>query len=127
MIFFSFFLGCLPLLIQLVHGHSNGEDSAPGRSIGISASDRETRIRASQALHNVVHASQGDEKRGRREARVLRLLEQVRDYCDALSIDLERILASQPPPRARGAPLLSLTQGDHFGLVFKYSKLLLQN
>lgn len=45
--------------------------------------DPATRQRAAQALHNVVH-SHPDDKRGRREARVLRLLEQVRDYCDSL-------------------------------------------
>lgn len=53
--------GCLPLLVQLLHG-----DEAPS-----------TRGRAARALHNLVH-SHPDDKRGRREARVLRLLEQVR-------------------------------------------------
>ncbi|KAF4518709.1 hypothetical protein B566_EDAN013728 [Ephemera danica] len=59
--------GCLPLLVQLLHG-----DEAPA-----------TRQRAARALHNLVH-SHPDDKRGRREARVLRLLEQVRDFCDSL-------------------------------------------
>ncbi|XP_071444666.1 adenomatous polyposis coli protein-like isoform X2 [Hetaerina americana] len=63
--------GCLPLLVQLLHG---GE------------LDGATRRRAARALHNVVH-SHADDKRGRREARVLRLLEQVREYCDSLSRD----------------------------------------
>jgi adenomatosis polyposis coli protein len=52
--------GCLPLLVQLLHG-----DEVP-----------QTRQRAARALHNLVH-SHPDDKRGRREARVLRLLEQV--------------------------------------------------
>jgi len=52
--------GCLPLLVQLLHG-----DESP-----------QTRQRAARALHNLVH-SHPDDKRGRREARVLRLLEQV--------------------------------------------------
>ncbi|XP_063230736.1 uncharacterized protein LOC134535524 isoform X1 [Bacillus rossius redtenbacheri] len=60
--------GCLPLLVQLLHGPDG---------------DAETRRRAAQALHNVVHADPED-KHGRREARVLRLLEQARAYCDAL-------------------------------------------
>ncbi|KAG7203761.1 hypothetical protein KM043_013785 [Ampulex compressa] len=65
--------GCLPLLVQLIH--------APGQ-------DLETRERASRALHNVVHAK-SDERPGRREARVLRFLEQLRDYCQALRASLE--------------------------------------
>ncbi|XP_063992460.1 adenomatous polyposis coli protein-like isoform X2 [Diachasmimorpha longicaudata] len=70
--------GCLPLLVQLIH--------APGQ-------DPETRERASRALHNVIHA-RTDEKVGRREARVLRLLEQVRDYCQVLRTSLE---TERPP------------------------------
>lgn len=66
--------GCLPLLVQLIH--------APRQ-------DRDTRDRAMQALHNVVHAK-SDERAGRREARVLRFLEQLRDYCQTLRISLER-------------------------------------
>ncbi|XP_076249054.1 uncharacterized protein LOC143188608 isoform X2 [Calliopsis andreniformis] len=65
--------GCLPLLVQLIH--------APGQ-------DSETRERASRALHNIVHAK-SDEKAGRREARVLRFLEQLRDYCQTLRTSLE--------------------------------------
>ncbi|XP_043492624.1 uncharacterized protein LOC122518035 isoform X1 [Polistes fuscatus] len=65
--------GCLPLLVQLIH--------APGQ-------DPETRERASRALHNVVHAK-SDERAGRREARVLRFLEQLRDYCQSLRTLLE--------------------------------------
>ncbi|XP_076177558.1 uncharacterized protein LOC143151863 isoform X2 [Ptiloglossa arizonensis] len=65
--------GCLPLLVQLIH--------APGQ-------DPDTRDRASRALHNIVHAK-SDERAGRREARVLRFLEQLRDYCQALRSSLE--------------------------------------
>ncbi|XP_078036280.1 uncharacterized protein LOC144469657 isoform X1 [Augochlora pura] len=65
--------GCLPLLVQLIH--------APRQ-------DLETRERASRALHNIVHAK-SDERAGRREARVLRFLEQLRDYCQALRSSLE--------------------------------------
>lgn len=66
--------GCLPLLVQLIH--------APRQ-------DPDTRDRAMQALHNVVHAK-SDERAGRREARVLRFLEQLRDYCQNLRMSLER-------------------------------------
>lgn len=100
--------GCLPLLIQLLHG--NDKDSlllgnlicrtllfyftclylshCPGnvlpvsRRPGNSRGSKEARARASAALHNIVH-SQPDDKRGRREIRVLHLLEQVRHYCEA--------------------------------------------
>ncbi|KAK8740606.1 hypothetical protein OTU49_002989 [Cherax quadricarinatus] len=77
--------GCLPLLIQLLHGGDG--DVAP---------TRETRLRAAQALHNIVH-SHPDDKRGRREARVLRLLEQIRDYSDYLYERLERTSAGRGP------------------------------
>ncbi|XP_011700879.1 PREDICTED: uncharacterized protein LOC105457741 isoform X2 [Wasmannia auropunctata] len=66
--------GCLPLLVQLIH--------APGQN-------PDTRDRAMQALHNVVHAK-SDERAGRREARVLRFLEQLRDYCQSLRMFLEQ-------------------------------------
>ncbi|XP_029154939.1 LOW QUALITY PROTEIN: microtubule-associated protein futsch-like [Nylanderia fulva] len=66
--------GCLPLLVQLIH--------APRQ-------DPETRDRAMQALHNVIHAK-SDERAGRREARVLRFLEQLRDYCQNLRMSVER-------------------------------------
>ncbi|XP_042887446.1 adenomatous polyposis coli protein-like isoform X2 [Penaeus japonicus] len=77
--------GCLPLLIQLLHGCDG--DVPP---------TRETRLRAAQALHNIVH-SHPDDKRGRREARVLRLLEQIRDYSDYLYERLERTSAGRGP------------------------------
>lgn len=66
--------GCLPLLVQLIHAPRQNPD---------------TRDRAMQALHNVVHAK-SDERAGRREARVLRFLEQLRDYCQNLRTSLEQ-------------------------------------
>ncbi|XP_041754890.2 adenomatous polyposis coli protein-like isoform X3 [Coregonus clupeaformis] len=68
--------GCLPLLIQLLHG--NDKDSV---LLGNSRGSKEARARASAALHNIIH-SQPDDKRGRREIRVLHLLEQIRVYCE---------------------------------------------
>ncbi|XP_077993311.1 adenomatous polyposis coli protein-like [Glandiceps talaboti] len=69
--------GCLPLLIQLLHGPD--KDSLLGDTRG----SKEARARAAAALHNIVH-SHPEEKRRRQEARVLRLLEQIRAYCDSL-------------------------------------------
>ncbi|KAL4660892.1 adenomatous polyposis coli protein-like isoform X1 [Arapaima gigas] len=68
--------GCLPLLIQLLHG--NDKDSV---LLGNSRGSKEACARASAALHNIIH-SQPDDKRGRREIRVLHLLEQIRAYCE---------------------------------------------
>ena len=70
--------GCLPLLIQLLHG----SDKEPGL-LGNTRGSKAARARAAAALHNIVH-SHPDDKRGRREARVLRLLEQLRAHCDQL-------------------------------------------
>ncbi|CAD6992629.1 unnamed protein product [Ceratitis capitata] len=64
--------GCVPLLVQMMH--SDGDDSV--------------RKCASMALHNVVH-SHVDEKTARREAKVLRLLEQILDYCNFLKTLLQ--------------------------------------
>lgn len=78
------FLGCLPLLIQLLHGTEREQVLSEQRSsANVKWAVREARRRASQALHNIVHAHP-DDRRGRREARVLRLLEQIRDYSDFL-------------------------------------------
>ena len=62
--------GVLPLLIQLIHSPEL---------------DIEVRGRAAEALHNIVHA-QTDEKRRKREAKVLKLLQQIREYSDFLKI-----------------------------------------
>ncbi|GAB6032124.1 hypothetical protein CHUAL_010487 [Chamberlinius hualienensis] len=68
--------GCLPLLIELLHG-SEENRAEMGRP------SREIRRRAAQALQNIIR-SHPDDKRGRRETRVLKLLEQVREYCNSI-------------------------------------------
>ncbi|XP_054713781.1 adenomatous polyposis coli homolog [Uloborus diversus] len=73
--------GCLPLLIELLH--SPDENSNTYHMVHAKRVNFEIRERAGQVLHNIVFA-QPDDKKGRREARVLRLLEQIRDYCDQL-------------------------------------------
>ena len=65
------------MLVQLLHG--SDKDSVLGNTRG----RKTARARAAAALHNIVH-SHPDDKRGRREARVLRLLEQIRAHCDQL-------------------------------------------
>ena len=44
------------------------------------------RVRAAQALRNIV-TSNPDSRRSRREERVLQLLEQIRAYCDNVTSD----------------------------------------
>lgn len=66
------------MLIQLLHG-SDKDSGLLGNTRGSKAA----RERAAAALHNIVH-SHPDDKRGRREARVLRFLEQIRAHCDQL-------------------------------------------
>uniref|UniRef100_A0A8D8W3D2 Adenomatous polyposis coli protein n=1 Tax=Cacopsylla melanoneura TaxID=428564 RepID=A0A8D8W3D2_9HEMI len=63
--------GCISLLVQLIH--CSEEDCTV-----------EVKQRASQALHNLIHCHQ-DDKGGRREVRVLRLLEKIRLYADTMS------------------------------------------
>ena len=63
--------GCLPLLIDLLHGKDFADKNAR----------REARARAGLALHNIVYSNVED-RRGRREVRVLRLLEIARAHCD---------------------------------------------
>lgn len=84
--------GCLPLLVQLIH--------APGQ-------DPETRERAARALHNVIQ-SRNDERIGRREVRVLRLLEQLRDYCQTLRASLETGQPRDDLERHPGATIAAL-------------------
>ncbi|XP_045467801.1 uncharacterized protein LOC123676128 isoform X2 [Harmonia axyridis] len=64
--------GCIPLLVQLVQ----------------SDRDSETRKKATKALHNLVQ-SQPDEKLRKREIRILKLLETVCAYNEALLNDVE--------------------------------------
>lgn len=103
--------GCLPLLIQLLHGSNQQQE---GESQESQAEQRrvvrELRLRASQALHNVVHAHP-DDRQSRREARVLRLLEQIRDFCDYLH-DLEACIAepnqNEPGDQHPGSAIAAL-------------------
>ncbi|KAJ6622508.1 Adenomatous polyposis coli protein [Pseudolycoriella hygida] len=58
---------CIPLIVQMIH----------------SDADDETKKKATMALHNVVN-SHPDDKAGRREAKVLKHIEQIMEYCDIL-------------------------------------------
>ncbi|KAG4067863.1 hypothetical protein HA402_010549 [Bradysia odoriphaga] len=58
---------CIPLIVQMIH----------------SDADEETKKMATMALHNVVN-SHPDDKAGRREAKVLKHIEQIMEYCDIL-------------------------------------------
>lgn len=60
--------GCLPVLVQLVY----------------SDKDRDTRTKASKALYNLIQV-QSEDKLRKREVKVLRLLEEIRAYCDLVN------------------------------------------
>lgn len=76
--------GSIPWLVTAIHTEA----------------DELTRKQARQALHNVVH--QSDDKAGRREAKVLRHIEQILDYCDAQkqnnNVDSPIIIDSEAHP-----------------------------
>lgn len=58
---------CIPLLVQMIHMDT----------------DEVTKKNATTALHNVVNCHP-DDKAGRREAKVLRHIEQIMEYCESL-------------------------------------------
>lgn len=65
--------GCISLLIELLH---NEDYEINGINWG-------ARQRAGLALHNIVHSNSGD-RRGKREIRVLRLLEIIRTHSEVI-------------------------------------------
>lgn len=68
--------GCISMLVQIIH----------------STDDESRQKECLQTLHNIIHCHQ-DDKAGRREARVLKLIEQLFDYCDALQAILRNELS----------------------------------
>lgn len=71
--------GCLPLLLQILHGAEAEAGGRPGTPGAPGAKD--ARMRANAALHNIVF-SQPDQGLARKEMRVLHVLEQIRAYCE---------------------------------------------
>ncbi|XP_038934577.1 adenomatous polyposis coli protein 2 isoform X6 [Rattus norvegicus] len=71
--------GCLPLLLQILHGTEAGSVGRTGTPGAPGAKD--ARMRANAALHNIVF-SQPDQGLARKEMRVLHVLEQIRAYCE---------------------------------------------
>ncbi|XP_017113889.1 adenomatous polyposis coli protein [Drosophila elegans] len=65
---------CIQLLVQILHANDEGLSTA--------------RKYASQALHNIVH-SHPEEKERQREVKMLRLLDQILDYCNFLRTQLQ--------------------------------------
>ncbi|XP_060037879.1 adenomatous polyposis coli protein 2 isoform X2 [Erinaceus europaeus] len=68
--------GCLPLLLQILHGAEAGVGGGPG-----APGAKDARMRANAALHNIVF-SQPEQGLARKEMRVLHVLEQIRAYCE---------------------------------------------
>nr|XP_044990751.1 adenomatous polyposis coli protein 2 isoform X2 [Jaculus jaculus] len=69
--------GCLPLLLQILHGAEAGAHAGVPGAPGA----KDARMRANAALHNIVF-SQPDQGLARKEMRVLHVLEQIRAYCE---------------------------------------------
>ena len=73
---------CIPLLVQLLHlDPAHPANPRPSRPV---------RARAARSLHNIVHAHPTD-KHCKREAKVLKLLEVLRQYSDFLRDVLEAV------------------------------------
>lgn len=90
--------GCIPLLVQIMH--SDVDDVA--------------RKKAGIALHNVIHCHP-DDKVGRREAKVLRLIEQIVEFCENLKkINDESLLIAEKHPSQAICSLMKISfDEDH--------------
>lgn len=90
--------GCIPLLVQIMH--SDVDDVA--------------RKKAGIALHNVIHCHP-DDKVGRREAKVLRLIEQIVEFCENLKkINDESLLLVEKHPSQAICSLMKISfDEDH--------------
>ena len=108
--------GCVPLLVQLIYNQDSGVDGnnqdRDAHFWILSEADKETRASAAQALHNLVY-NNNDDRKVKREIRILKLLELIRDYCDKLRDGLSllshlRVDHSQP----------LLNQGNLFPIFF---------
>ncbi|XP_040846505.1 adenomatous polyposis coli protein 2 isoform X2 [Ochotona curzoniae] len=86
--------GCLPLLLQILHGAEAGAGMRAGGPGAPGAKD--ARMRANAALHNIVF-SQPDQGLARKEMRVLHVLEQIRAYCETCWDWLEARAAGAGP------------------------------
>lgn len=69
--------GCISLLVQIIHSEPT---------------DEIRQKQCLQALHNIINCN-ADDKAGRRENRIIKLLEQLFDYCDALRLILRNELS----------------------------------
>ncbi|KAM5238371.1 adenomatous polyposis coli protein 2 isoform 2-T2 [Ctenodactylus gundi] len=94
--------GCLPLLLQILHGAEAGAGGRTGTPGAPGAKD--ARMRANAALHNIVF-SQPDQGLARKEMRVLHVLEQIRAYCETCWDWLQAHAAAEPEGGGGGAPV----------------------
>lgn len=92
--------GCISLLVQIIHSDPN---------------DETRQKQCLQTLHNIIHCN-ADDKAGRREARVMKLIEQLFDYCDALRLILKNELSDsidRHPIQAIGTLMKISFDEDH--------------
>nr|XP_051684854.1 adenomatous polyposis coli protein 2 isoform X1 [Oryctolagus cuniculus] len=95
--------GCLPLLLQILHGAEAGAGAGARASGPGTPGAKDARMRANAALHNIVF-SQPDQGLARKEMRVLHVLEQIRAYCETCW-DWLQARAAGPDGSAGGAPV----------------------
>ena len=131
--------GCIPLLILLLHNNeelqkinnnynNNGEQeqfgSPPHSCLNIApnssfqALERHLTIRnkLSSVLRNIISVHCEDQK-GKQEMRVLRLLEQVRDFCDRLRSHIHhRNFFTTPDPSLGGIDIFQDGSLEELGL-----------
>lgn len=92
--------GCMSLLVQIIHSDPVDEDQ---------------QTKCLKILHNIIHCHP-DDKAGRREARVLRLIEQLFDFCNSLrSIQKNELSDSvdRHPIQAIGTLMKTSFDEDH--------------
>lgn len=104
--------GCVTLLVQIVHDMN---------------ADIVVRHNASQTLKNIVTFNQ-DEKQGRRESRVYKLLESMREYCDTPAVALKQLDISKHPITAIAALMkLSFDSQHRFAMCVLGKFVIYQN
>lgn len=112
--------GCIPLLVQLIYNQdgageaSRVESSTSAASWMLSDEDRQTRASAAQALHNLVY-NNCDDRKVKREMRILKLLELIRTYADRLREAIAHQLHDDEQEIDQRRPLLSDGRQISFG------------
>lgn len=91
----------MPLLVQLIYNQDGGGEQDNNQSSilnwNLTEADQDTRRSAAQALHNLVY-NNNDDRKVKREIRILKLLELIREYCDSLRVSISQRVPQQSEP-----------------------------